>query len=164
MTTTKNDLYNLRREIHRLKKEIETLANSNFKTLQVLSDLDKYLVILINGYIEKHFKYIIDNFCITCNKKEFFNYVNTKNPNGFMNLKAESIKKILSNFNSIWETQFDSYIRNNNTLSSSLGEIVAKRNDIAHFNNANINIRRADCIKHYINIIKLMRELEKIVV
>ena len=41
MTTTKNDLYNLRREIHRLKKEIETLANSNFKTLQVLSDLDK---------------------------------------------------------------------------------------------------------------------------
>ena len=81
-----------------------------------------------------------------------------------MNLKAESIKKILSNFNSIWETQFDSYIRNNNTLSSSLGEIVAKRNDIAHFNNANINIRRADCIKHYINIIKLMRELEKIVV
>lgn len=144
------DLDRLNKEIYDLFGKIQILTSDSRSDTEIIKYLTNYTVLLISGYIDKYFLFIIED-CMGKRtiQEELKNFIlnKIKGRHGLTNLDSKKIKSILSDFNEGWLTSLSTYINNNNNQSTALGNIVDTRNKIAHGDSVDISIK--EYIGHY---------------
>ena len=152
-----HDLNRLDKEIYDLFNKIQMLTNDSKSDVEIIKYLTNHTVLLISGYIDKYFLFIIKdciNNRIMPNELKNFVLSKIKGRHGLTNLDSKKIKSILSDFNEGWSTSLSAHINRNNNQSTALGNIVDTRNMIAHGDSVNISI--SEYIRHYEDAKKLL--------
>lgn len=96
----------------------------------------KYLAVLISGYLEQALKEILLEYASSVSNPILLNYVRKTWPIS-LNMKTESIKKLLASFNEQWANKFNIWLEQKDSRKADINSIVAWRNAVAHGQEAN---------------------------
>lgn len=151
-----NDIkQNFEYRIDELFSRINTLRKSdiNGSLDDTVSDLNKYLCILISGYFEK----VLVNQIVTYSAKrtppEIQNFIYDQ-LRQTTNIKKDKLEKILKGFTTVWIDELKNW-SDYDVFCASLGTIYVNRNKIAHGESTSISIQT---LQTSYNIFKLFFE------
>jgi hypothetical protein len=112
------------------------------------ADNAKYLAVLVSGYLEQAIKELLLYYVSQGTRSQISNYIEKTWPIS-KNMKAENIETILSQFDSSWADEFQSWLRKEDHRKGHINSIVIWRNSIAHGQESNttgvtlVSVRKA---------------------
>ncbi|EJP74867.1 MULTISPECIES: HEPN domain-containing protein [Campylobacter] len=149
-----DDFNKFNQAIYELNGQIDTLIKEfSVDKYEIVGHLTKYLILLISGYFEKYFYFIIETSLVSKQTSEEFKKYILDDLKNITSLKPSKLKTILDKFDETWKNQLDQ------NQISALGNIIRTRNDIAHCNNTNIS--KEDYINHFEQAKQLLNFIEK---
>ncbi len=154
-----NDLkQRFERRIDDLILQIETVGKNDDND-EVVSNLSKYLCILISGYTEKVFVDLIVRHYNNRTSPQLVRFISHK-LKYVTNLNLQKIEKILNAFDSEWVAVLQKKM-NYDIYTDSLSTIYGNRNNIAHGGISTITVSTLKEAYHYIK--ELIEEIRKII-
>ena len=130
------------------------------KDEEIQSYLAKYLCVQASGHLENVIKQLIEEYHDGSCKKSTANFVNFKLKH-FTNIDTEKLKKLLKDFDSEWEKQFDSKV--SERCLSSLTSIISNRHLIAHGSAQSSNISYKMMVQYYFDLKEIIVVLRTII-
>lgn len=149
----------LERKINSYFGKVKILQKKTDTDLEVVSDLTKYLCIIVSGYYEKSFYYILVNHCNTKSAGNISRYISIT-LSRVTNLSMVKTVKIMEKFDVGWRDKITGNQRYDE-YKAALDTLVSQRNRIAHGEESNISIAMLEA--YYNSCHDLLKELKKII-
>lgn len=136
-----NDIkQNFEYQIEELIDIITNLSKDIESNDEIVSDLCRYLCVLISGYFEKTFIHILlKNYIKRRVPDSIYKFINSK-LKGSTNFNKSKVEELLKSFDSKWVDQLKSW-DNYDSFGDVIGSIYSNRNKIAHGENTTVSIR-----------------------
>lgn len=151
---TWNDIYRHRSKINNLITRYEAHKGQH----RLMSDLSRYLCVVISGYLEQSIKHIFREFTKNNADPRITRYANI-NIKSFQSADTDSILKLTEKFSIAWANSLRTWMTLE--IEASVNGIVNTRHQIAHGVDAGITFGNVK--KYYININKLIDYLWNLV-
>lgn len=127
---------------------------------ELKSHLANLLCVRISGLIENYLKSRISDYSDKKVPKQISRYLSLKFAD-ITNLKESKLHDVLGQFSGEWQSGFDSFIKNNQQLKSSLDSIITNRHNIAHGKHVSLTLKTVK--QYYEDVQKVLKELDKII-
>lgn len=139
--------------ITNLLKRIESLEEQDGNE-EIISDLSRYLCLLISGYFEKVFKSYLSDFISTNSNKQIENYFSNGIINRMNNFDMDKVRDTLKNFDKNWDKEIKG-LSEFSEYKESMDYIYINRNKIAHGGDTTVVYR--DLQIHYNKISNFLK-------
>ena len=127
---------------------------------ELKSHLANLLCVRISGLIENYLKSRISDYSDKKVPKQISRYLSLKFAD-ITNLKESKLHDVLGQFSGEWQSGFDTFIKNNQQLKSSLDSIITNRHNIAHGKHVSLTLKTVK--QYYEDVQKVIKELDKII-
>lgn len=127
---------------------------------ELKSHLANLLCVRISGLIENYLKSRISDYSEKKVPKQISRYLSLKFAD-ITNLKESKLHDVLGQFSGEWQSGFDSFIKKNQQLKSSLDSIITNRHNIAHGKHVSLTLKTVK--QYYEDVQKVIKELDKII-
>lgn len=143
--------------IKNLLNRIELLEKED-EYEEIISDLSRYLCLLISGYFEKVFKFYLLDYVSKNSNKQIEHYFSNKIKR-INNFNMDMVRDTLKNFDENWDKEIKE-IPKFSEYKESMDYIYTNRNKIAHGDDTTVVYR--DLQIHYDKIRNFLENLEKV--
>lgn len=147
-------------EVHRLRSRLEATF-SRAQSLrgsddEVLSDLARYLCVLVCGFVEKAVAELAFEHCRARSHKTVLSY-SVSQLDRVGNLNAERLSQLVRSFDSKWASELQEFL--GGPRKEALDSVLALRNSIAHGQSVSLSLARIT--EYYSKVNEIMNFLEK---
>jgi hypothetical protein len=128
---TRHDDY--KKHESRLEDLINTYKKDTDLSTDMMSNISKYIAVLVSGYLEQAIKEIFIKYALAGARPQVSNYIQKSWPTS-KNMHTRNIADILQQFDTTWEVAFLAWLEQDETRKKDINSIVQWRNSIAHGN------------------------------
>lgn len=129
---------NFESQIQELIEIISGLTKKNDNDDEIVSDLCRYLCILVSGYFERTLIHILLDYTKNKVPNSIYQFVDSK-LRGSTNFNKSKVEELLKSFNPVWVEKLHSW-DDYDYFGDVIGYFYGNRNKIAHGENTTVSI------------------------
>lgn len=159
-TSVKSSLNDCQEELNHILVIIDSMG----RTSNFVPYLTKYSIIKACGAIERAYKDIISDFCVTSAPSQVRNYIEKSFRTSSSNPSLHNIQQSLNKFDPEWSQSFESTLDdhpNKSQFKTSLKSLVMLRNNLAHGGNPTASIDNV--LEYFKDSYEIMKILDNVV-